>query len=168
MITAGSTCFGSDRAKGMAPSLMPIIPINIVYTPAPRSSFVNILPPTSAASPMESGATPMAADAMPIICRFPSAMDATPKKNATLLMGPPISTPIMAPSTIPSGIAVVTFSDKYTKSPLRLRIANAMGSPRIHIKTSAVTLTPRKGITKIGIIGFMDLGIFMELIPFTR
>ena len=65
--TAGRTCPGSEAAKGIAPSLIPMIPINIVYIPALFSSGVNLSFPTTAAIPIESGATAMEVDTIPII-----------------------------------------------------------------------------------------------------
>ena len=94
-------------------------------------------------------------------------MEVTPNRNAHLLMGPPMSTPIMAPSSSPSGIAVEGLAASSASRESSHAIRKAIGWPSKPINSSAITEAPQNGMIKMGIMERSALGSFHTFIHLT-
>lgn len=155
--------FNLFAAKGIAPSDIPINPNTKAEIPRLRSSSVkNFLPKTTEASPQPNGAIGIAVATAPIISGS-VGINVLAVTKAILLIGPPISNPIMAPNKKPIAILAggcvphqanpaATQSIPQPRIPLN---PNKNGNTNIDVTQT--------GITIIGMIGLMFLWVGMRL-----
>ena len=147
----GSTRKGSAAAKGMAPSVMPMTPMARAARPDSRSRSFQSFGASSVASPRPRGGMQMAAAQAPMTAGLPSRIMATPKKNAVLFTGPPMSKAIMAPRKAPS---------RTWLPPPRVRrdeaspfISSLMGAPSRKDISPPTISEDRTGMIRMGRMG---------------
>ena len=95
---------------------------------------------------------------------MPSAINAEPNKNATLLTGPPISKAIIAP-IIRARIMMLAPCIPFNHDVNAPKIFE-IGAPITNIKMRPTINEDRIGIIMIGIIGAIALGTLICLIHF--
>ena len=113
-------------------------PIRIAAVPDPRSSSENFFLKRSVANPIPIGGTAIAAPTPPIKYGNVSTCVCA-NVAATLLIGPPISTPIIAPNNNPRGVFAapdIPFSDtviQFINAAIGFPKKNTMAPPEAKV-----------------------------------